>query len=130
MMKLVAEGDKIILKREEVFHKNYAALKALGIELPGRDDKGEKDKSAISVFGRIVSIGPEYKGNSLSLGQLVVFGTGARVLFRDGSEFIITRPEGILAHVEDDDAVTPTTLGRPRLPATGADSASPDGDAS
>lgn len=168
MMKLVAEGDKIILKREEVFSKSWEAIKKLGLVMP--DAPEHKDLTKVNpnptVFGRIVSIGPEYKGHvlpvdpiesalagaltaastagrtdvvaqlaaelqarrtsretrdaaapstepptPLKLGDLVVFGTAAQVKFRDGSEFVITTPGGILARVENDEKITPASLG-------------------
>jgi hypothetical protein len=122
MMKLVAEGDKIILKREEVLSKSWEALKKIGLVFP---DKAEhKDLTKVNpnptVFGRIVSIGPDYKGDTLKVGGLVVFGTAAQVKFRDGSEFVITTPGGILALVEDDENITPASLG-PRAGAGGGD---------
>jgi len=167
-MKLVAEGDKIILKREEVLSKSWEALKKIGLVFP---DKAEhKDLSKVNpnptVFGRIVSIGPEYKGHvlpvdpiesaltgaltaastagrtdvvsqlvaelqarrtsreardaaappapvtpPLKIGDLVVFGTAAQIKFRDGSEFVITTPGGILSRVVDDENITPASLG-------------------
>jgi hypothetical protein len=125
-IKLVAEGDKIILRREEVFSRDWKALKALGIVMPDRAE--HKDKTKVdpnpTVFGRIVSIGPEYRGETLKMGMLVVFGTAAQVKFRDGSEFVITTPGGILAHCEDDEAVTPSSLS-PR--AGTSDSTAPSG---
>jgi hypothetical protein len=112
-MKLVAEGDKIILKREEVFSKSWEAIKKLGLVMPDKPE--HKDLTKVNpnptVFGRIVSIGPDYKGETLKLGMLVVFGTAAQVKFRDGSEFVITTPGGILARVEDDAEITPASLG-------------------
>jgi len=173
-MKLVAEGDKIILRREEVLSKSWEALKKICLVLP---DKAEhKDLTKVNpnptVFGRIVSIGPDYKGHvapldpiedalagairimatgwpdavaalveelkarrvareatapvgppptPLKLGDLVVFGTAAQIKFRDGSEFVITTPGGILSRVIDDEEITPASLGPRAGAGSGAD---------
>ncbi|HEY5243318.1 MAG TPA: hypothetical protein VIJ22_17680 [Polyangiaceae bacterium] len=104
-MKLVAEGDKIILRREDVFARKWEALTKIGLVMPDKKpNKTGVPDADLTVFGRIVSIGPEYKGTTLSLGMLVVFGTAAQIKFRDGSEFVITTPGGILARVVDSDA--------------------------
>lgn len=108
LIKLVAEGDKVILRREDVFARKWEALKKIGLVMPDKkpNKTGVPDPD-LTVFGRIVSIGPDYKGDTLKLGMLVVFGTAAQVRFRDGSEFVITTPGGILAHVVDSDADVP-----------------------
>jgi hypothetical protein len=97
-MKLKAAGDKLILKREEVFARNLPlGLGGQRLVVPG----GKEDPKKPTVFGRIISIGPDVKG-PFAPGQLVVFGSAAQVTFRDGSEFVITVAGGILAFVEDD----------------------------
>ena len=111
-MKLVAKGDKIILVREDVFEKAYPALKALGVHLPDKkaNTPGKPD-SDLTVFARIVSIGPDVnKDLGYAVGDLVVFGTAAQVKFRDGSEYVITTPGGILAGIVEEEGPVASLL--------------------
>jgi hypothetical protein len=153
VMKLDAEGDKIIIRRQDVMERHSDALSKLHIPDRAPSNPG-KPNPDLNVFGRIVSIGPDYRGyvpsvdpiesaligaltaattagklelvaqlaaelqarrvaretrdsdapvverpEPLKIGMLVVFGTAAQVKFRDGSEFVITTPGGILARI-------------------------------
>ena len=102
-----AEGDKVIVRREDVFARKWEALKKMGRHSQQEAEQAGRALSGLTVFGRIVILRPRLQGRHPRP-------RNARRL-RDGRAGAVPRRQrvrhhdarGDFAHVVDSDADVP-----------------------